>query len=93
MSFKFMKGLNSIGVASRMVYDRLKCDVLTIATGKAQCIARAGEVKPRMAAFKDLSHAYVDIYVEIWRASAYLMGHLLAIAVPFLIVVSILEVV
>lgn len=41
--------------------------------------------------FRDLSHAYVDLYVETWRASAYFIGHVLAVFVPLAIIAEILS--
>jgi len=39
---------------------------------------------PKMrGARSDLGHSYVNLFVEGWRASAYLVGHILAVAVPF----------
>jgi hypothetical protein len=32
---------------------------------------------------EDLTHSYVNLFVEGWRAAAYTGGHLLAVLVPF----------
>ena len=34
---------------------------------------------------EDFGHSYVNLYVELVRTSAYLVGHVLAVAVPLLL--------
>jgi len=43
------------------------------------------------AHYEDLSHSYVNIFVELWRALAYPVGHLLAVLPPILIFLGLLE--
>ena len=94
MSFRPEKAFYPIGNAFKMGALRIYCDLYTAVTGYAISPKQLtfyshkyGDDTLRKAAAKDLSHAYVDIFVETWRASAYLVGHFIAFAIPFLVVV------
>lgn len=40
---------------------------------------------------QDITHAYVNVYVEGIRAVAYGLGHVLAVAVPLLVIAGIVR--
>lgn len=95
MSFKPYKAFNEIRNAVVFAAKRVYTDVMLAVTGKLpdwQGYDTTPGAYTRRDGLKDLSHAYVDIFVELWRASAYLMGHLIAWAIPFLFVMWLLEI-
>ena len=72
MSFRPMKVLQQLKDWWVIDVGRLIEDV--------RCLFVGGPLQNR--AREDLSHAYVNVYVEGVRASAYLVGHVLAIGIP-----------
>lgn len=38
---------------------------------------------------RDITHAYVNVFVEFFRAAAYLLGHVVAVLLPLVIIASI----
>lgn len=76
-----------MGFRIRKVSDQL-ADYWTWEVGRfwfALTHLLSGGENGRMAR-EDIGHAYINLFVEGWRALSYLMGHLLGIFLPWLLI-------
>jgi hypothetical protein len=74
MSFRWKKAL---GFPARMKphWRRFWKDLKGLVNNGVWCNCCDECYTPR----EDISHAFVNLFVELWRETAYLMGHVLAI--------------